>query len=1369
MSIASCLEASKIDPKTSKAIIKEVNGIVSKEGISPLEAAARVIAKHQESVLESMNSVLEQLTPKNENKLAVKQDVGKDESGIKTVSKITDSDLKSGGSIRVDKPAPSSKYYQGISKTTAHMQVLVNENGDTVVAGSINDVEQFKKDHNISDDIVDLVDIDLNNPNSLINKFKRGPQNRAIEKSGAKKLKEPSKKEGVVNNRDTENLTDDDISNISGYFAKKFSLAAEPKITFSNNGNTVTFEYYVYDDIHGNEVRVEGTFDRNENGAFKKTPKKSTVKESLEAIRMMKAEEKKAEREKAKQAKLAEKMAKEAEKLAEKEKADKLTREVKAYDQFRTIQKERPSRRLDRLEKLADEVGKEFPNLLKKIEKEIANTTNEIQEREERKMRKGPSEQELKDALKDIDDSDIIDLDDDYSGEVLFQEGDTSKKKPRVAVVNDLAKRMELNKSIKTVKDVQDYIDKINEGLPDANKLGEGYAEKIFEAVEKRRLQYKTIVDQQTNIWQALHKKGNEFNKIGGTRLLMLEFLAVDYTLLSDSERKIYREALQDYKKDQSIPAKAMAIARKQEKERREQNLRALNFDFTKLKNRVSKLAVRWGANPATLTAIVSKYNRAAGMKLLHEVYAKLMTAATKADLLHKDFSDKMDRIATKYKTKKDDHVRAQMFGVAFATNTAPGFSGYWDEVYDNLNTIIENSENKRNALEYKKIQGTSKKDVEREIAIAKELKRAIIKEKLSPEESKILTEGQKALYNGFRDFSMELEPLMRMNTESVWGADFKTLFNYMPKVALGKFGQSDMSSDEIVDSNATNLMDVANESDYGRILAARSGFTKPREKPKGYYYDYNIMSVARRWSKSLLFDGFVSNEIKILSSLMSPKNHEMDKILGPNLREVLHGHLKDLVSAGRQFNDINGLLLSPLLKAADRMSTAIIATSGQLVTQMSSAIPAAMIYSGGPAFAKAVATLTGLHRGSVDFGSLSQWMKENGMGIQVRDIIFERFNTVEDLNSGGWLRDVTRIGNKAEEWTTTAIRHSDKQAARLVWLAEFYKRGGTLDKPTKEAILSAERAVGLMQNMSNLTFAAPMFKSKSLAGRAAAKVFYAFKSFAVNAGLNTWASAYYINGKHSDEAKKVLAANIAMSAAYTAASMYVISPFYNWAASSVGSVLAGIFGGDAPDASDDDDDKNVSEVEEFLWRTGWDMMFGQLLPEFLDQTLRWVASDAVGPIYAKKLKDIDSEEYNKYTDFPLYAPKNMAEAIGTGTGVIGDMVITSAEITSMGLKTMLSEETEDLTPDELARVTATAASYMKIIPFRGDFQKILRNYIRQVKNDRRQEAQSGGGGGGDKNNREGSSRRSTRSRGGRSSNRRSRSSRSRRGSNNDK
>lgn len=73
--------------------------------------------------------------------------------------------------LRNEEGKEGAVFYQGIPKTNTAMQVLLDENGNTLVEGSLNDVKRFKEENGITDDKVNFVDLDTSNPESLLNKF----------------------------------------------------------------------------------------------------------------------------------------------------------------------------------------------------------------------------------------------------------------------------------------------------------------------------------------------------------------------------------------------------------------------------------------------------------------------------------------------------------------------------------------------------------------------------------------------------------------------------------------------------------------------------------------------------------------------------------------------------------------------------------------------------------------------------------------------------------------------------------------------------------------------------------------------------------------------------------------------------------------------------------------------------------------------------------------------------------------------------------------------------------------------------------------------------------------------------------------------
>jgi hypothetical protein len=400
------------------------------------------------------------------------------------------------------------------------------------------------------------------------------------------------------------------------------------------------------------------------------------------------------------------------------------------------------------------------------------------------------------------------------------------------------------------------------------------------------------------------------------------------------------------------------------------------------------------------------------------------------------------------------------------------------------------------------------------------------------------------------------------------------------------------------------------------------------------------------------------------------------------------------------------------IIKARDSVATAMLATTGQFLVQASSAFPAAILMSP-KGFGRAMKVMTGFERMTTDFEGVKKFIEENGLSIQLRDVLFERFQTIEDVQREGFARHAGNVKALSERISSGALRHGDKFAARLVWFSEFFASGGTLEKPTREAVLAAERAVGLLQNMSDVSFSAPIFRSNNSATRILIHMLYAFKSFALNSALNTFYGGKYFFT--SEEARRIMTANILMAGAYHAMSQLVIKPTYT----AVSNALSG--------ADDEEEDKSYGKGEYILTNTIWDLLLGNISPALLDAIARLSINES-----KKAMAKNGGEDYDPFLDSPLYAPKDRTTAISEVSGVYGDLLTAGMEMgNNMTRQTMesldLLEESDEIDSRIMFIQNMKDASLLlRMVPFRGDLQKLLRNYEKKLKAEKK--STTGGG-----------------------------------------
>ena len=179
------------------------------------------------------------------------------------------------------------------------------------------------------------------------------------------------------------------------------------------------------------------------------------------------------------------------------------------------------------------------------------------------------------------------------------------------------------------------------------------------------------------------------------------------------------------------------------------------------------------------------------------------------------------------------------------------------------------------------------------------------------------------------------------------------------------------------------------------------------------------------------------------------------------------------------------------------------------------------------------------------------------------------------------------------------------------------------------------------------------------------------------------------------------------MSMSYHVAGLYLIKTMY-------GGLADYLFG------DDDEEDKNFTGWE-YIWQnTLYDMAVGQVSPSIIDGMLRYIVGQ-----HKKGKVEAEGEAFNATLDSPIFAPRTIGEALVEGTGQYGDLGKQYMNIyENLSLSTM---EALDILEDDLTeeqhmmiryQLLQDIATLTRLIPLRGDVQKLLREKIRRAKKD---------------------------------------------------
>lgn len=155
-----------------------------KEAVEDLKEEIENVKENQENVINDLKDDLKEA--KSEYKKALSK-IDKLLAKKRSISTETKAEVVPEAKGEVAPILDSKVYYQGIPEGSNYMQAILNDKGEVLFQGSLEGVEKFKRDNKIPAEKVDMIDLNLNNPDSLISKILR-EKNKSIEVKDLLKL-----------------------------------------------------------------------------------------------------------------------------------------------------------------------------------------------------------------------------------------------------------------------------------------------------------------------------------------------------------------------------------------------------------------------------------------------------------------------------------------------------------------------------------------------------------------------------------------------------------------------------------------------------------------------------------------------------------------------------------------------------------------------------------------------------------------------------------------------------------------------------------------------------------------------------------------------------------------------------------------------------------------------------------------------------------------------------------------------------------------------------------------------------------------------------------------------------------------------------
>jgi hypothetical protein len=691
-------------------------------------------------------------------------------------------------------------------------------------------------------------------------------------------------------------------------------------------------------------------------------------------------------------------------------------------------------------------------------------------------------------------------------------------------------------------------------------------------------------------------------------------------------------------------------------------------------------------ANANTAAQIVNfmaKMNKKFAQALNNLFFAKIRELDSKVYEKHRVLMNELGALANDLKLKEENLVKIQLFRSVFDSAVDTNNPEYLDGINRNIKKIRKSLLNLIQAAAENKID-KSVADAKRELSIFNE----IISEIQSKGKHQVLSNNESIFSGRITEILDAGTNDFEQSVQAFAGQEFKRRHEYSPTKAIGTIDNTELGK-----GTTTDIFKNILQGNVEKISELESGFARHKGADVGgAYYDNNIMNVMNKYILQSNYDASALSEILVLNKIMRDQSIK-DKIGSENIR-IIKESLISAVTRGRgNFESrakwANALEAGKNLFVVGRMGTVF-----QLSTQLLTTIPAIAL-NNPKGFMRASKVMMDHFIGNKplnipghpDVKTLKDWIKKFGHGLQNRDVMFERFETMSDYSRAK--QGYKKWSKKAEDATTFVLKNSDAMAATWTFMSSYFENGGTLENPNKKKISAAELDTDMLQNISNPRFTSELFKPNSNSHRVLLSLMYTFKSFALNQSLNT---LYSLRNAKDPAARRLAAANMSNIVLYHMMSMILSHGLGQ---------LMGAFG-------DDDDEKKADSRSEMIMNNFWQKVAARAvfdvgvtwMPEIAEEWVKGRTDKAI-----IKLKEVvtGKDLVDKNERLFFQSSGGPEKHMGGYSGMFEPLT----KVTDDALKIASGEEI-DMYAFWLSTM-AEATSFMRAMPFRGDLARLLR------------------------------------------------------------
>lgn len=461
-------------------------------------------------------------------------------------------------------------------------------------------------------------------------------------------------------------------------------------------------------------------------------------------------------------------------------------------------------------------------------------------------------------------------------------------------------------------------------------------------------------------------------------------------------------------------------------------------------------------------------------------------------------------------KLTDEDLIRVQKLGELQKSLVDPNsdVEAYQDEIERNKKKLRIAAQNKVD--EYSKV-GSLNKRLSGKLAKAKraqEITEEVIakfeagEQVLSPEAQAFMDEGRAFLAN----HQTEYFDMLRKE----FGEEPPMVYNYWPsKVVGGLHGKSRTSAlQNEIDKRLSEVRDadprVAGEK-KPKLRKGTHAMELEDDIGSGFYED-NAASALYDYGRNVSFDVAATPAIrKMVDALTSDRvRGEIGVDNARYLLESVSGYIN------RERGAIRSDALRTMSKIRSNITAGMMGDPLQLMKQSLPAIPQSVIAANGNlgAATKAMKTAAASDPSGVMGWKMEKWLEENVPELYERGKSLERITLGEDAQkiqgkltkAGEGLEKGKEVLEKTSTW---AVNVADNYAARVIFFANYFANGGTIENPDPDLIRRAVSEQSRLQGANRSSLTGTLFNSRNEMHQFLSRFSLGLANFAIQQGMN--------------------------------------------------------------------------------------------------------------------------------------------------------------------------------------------------------------------------------------------------------------------------